>query len=430
MNKLILIFTIIFSHVCIANSLPSNWVKDVGQDKKVSQVSSVQAIISDILNTQNEVLEEASNHDGEFKLSHYSTGFSVSRAGRIGLSSLNAKKSVSVYWKRKSVPGNELEQTLNLISTNNQKIMNNQFSGALNLISNLNLGIDLISLGVNLKDYFANMNKLFEQISTDKWNQWQFDGLRTDLFIGIDGTISQVFMAGVALRLRIEWKHKSRDKVKKSKSSLSRLVRNLLQDIDYALKRHQIGDFDLNRVYIGVGHSSTLGLFGIANTSQSLMAYARFVRGAEINQEAQITSEEEDYSLISNSNKKGIGKLFRIKRSRWRRGLIKALKMSDTFVEAAHGESANWEVFRIKSAFEVNYRGWLGFSSKTTNATIEFEFLKNDTNYVEYPSQNTDIQPKWFMELIRLKIRLEAGFKIPFLASAKIYPEMEFYWVR
>jgi hypothetical protein len=416
MNKFILLLAIISFNVS-ANS---------------TDVTNVQSIVSEILNTQSEVLEDSTKISGSFNLSHYSTGFSVSRAGRIGLSSLNAKKSVSVFWKRKSLAPQEFEQTINLVSSSNQKDVSGQFSQVLELVSNLNLGIDLVSLGFNLKDYFGNMNKLFAQVSTNKWNRWQFDGLRTDLYIGVDGTVSQIFTAGVALRLRIEWKHKSTQKVNNKKSSLSRLIQNLLQDIDYALRKHKTGDFNLNKVYIGVGHSSSLGLFGIANTSQSLMAFARFTRVTESSEDLSISNIEDEYSLIDNSstNQKGIGKLFRIKRSRWRTGLVKALKMSDQFVEAGDEESQSWEVFRIKSAFEVNYRGWLGFSSKTTNAVVEFDFLKEKTNFVDYPVRKPESPVKWFMELIRLKVRLEAGFKIPFLVSAKVYPEMEFYWVR
>ncbi len=400
----------------------------VGQQEKV-----ISNVLDEVFSVQNEVLSESKSKNSHFKLSEYSSGFSVSKTGLFGLSALKATQAIEVFWKKNKTSETELKvKELELTYSQNSKIRSSQIDLILDVVKKSSSVLDIFMFSTNLRKYLGDINYMFANIYGNKWKNWRFDGLRSDLFISSDGSISPVASIGAALRVRIEWKWDPTEE-DQTVTNLSSLITNLLNDLDYVLNENVYEQFDLSKAYVGIGYSSGLEFFGLATAGYSLMAYARFVKIDDKNIVLDESITGDSYQVAEPTNNKGLFNYLKIKRNKWRSGLRKAIKMSSLFLVAASSAYENWSIYKVQTTFKMGHRGWLGFSSISTKAALQLVFKRKDLGvnslYV-LENRNELFKQNWTMDTVRVRGRLPVSITIPFLANGKVFPELELYWRR
>ena len=425
----IILLTLVFSLNAYALKLPSSWYRE-HEEKSISAnpYGELNDLLSNIFTLQREALEKNSSNHSKFTLSEYSSGFSISSSGLFGLSALSAQRGVEVFWKKNETNSNKLEErAIELEFSQNKMIENFQIAQLTDLILQGASILSVADLKLNLQKYFRDLNQMFNEVSGNRWNNWRFDGVRTDLYIGADGSISKFANIGAKLRLRIEWKYTPKIESKKL-TNMSDLISNLLVDIDQSLKQRLYESFDLEKIYIGVGYFSRLGLYGIASTDYALMGHARFVRSSPTENDRNIEPVSNDLKIINETKNKSIIGIFNLTRKRWRRGLAKILNMSDPFLNAAGMKEGLWSIYKVKTHFQLSVTGWLGFSTSKTTAAVEMVFKRKEDQQFKIPF--TKDHDEWRMSDIRMRMRVPVSVKIPYLLEVAVYPEMEMFWTK
>lgn len=424
----IILLTLLFSLNVHALKLPAAWYSEDEQKADLTIPNELNDLLSTIFTLQKEALEKNSSRHKTFALSEYSSGFSITSTGLFGLSALSAQRGVELFWKKTETKAHELEQrSIELEFSENKMIENFQIAQLTDLILQGASILSVTDLKLNLQKYFKDLRHMFNEVSGNRWNNWRFDGVRTDLFIGADGSISKFANIGAKLRLRIEWKYTPKVESKKL-TNMSDLISNLLVDIDQTLGQRIYESFDLEKIYIGVGYFSKLGLYGIASTDYALMGHARFVRSSPKEGDINIEPVSNDLKIINGTKNKSIIGLFNLTRKRWRRGLSKILNMSDTFLTAAAPKNGQWSIYKVKTHFQLSVTGWLGFSTTKTTAAVEMVFKRKEDQQFKIPF--TKDHDEWRMSDIRMRMRVPVSVKIPYLLEVAVYPEMEMFWTK
>jgi hypothetical protein len=431
MKKLIILFLI--PQLAMAGILPFSWFKRnrfVDQQEKASK--EIETFVSSAYQNQSEVLSDFdSTSNSSFKLAGFSSGFSISKMGILGFGALKAKESVEVQWTRKGQEVINQDMVFTFVSSSNKKAVSSQIADILQVVNITNASIDAFSLAENLKVYFNDIANLFDGIENTKNNDWYFDGVRSDIYISIDGSIGFIATTGTEVKVRIEWLRNPLLVKSGKKSNISNIINYLLNDISFVYKNQQMSGLELDKVYVGVGYSTKVSLYTIASATTKLKAYIRLKRASSKLSEGIGSIEIDDindaqaYPMYEKTNQKGLWGLFNIKRKRLRRGLKKALLMSQTFTAKRVMKYKEWEIAKVKTSFDLSHRGWLGFSSSNTSSNVQFEFSNNKEKL--YNPYDYD---RWMMDVIRVKTKLKFGVEIPFISEITLYPELELFWGR
>ena len=225
----------------------------------------------------------------------------------------------------------------------------------------------------NVLKYAEKFRVIAQMLSGAKLPGWEVENYRLELNINASGQVTPVVGAGAAVNLRFDWdKAGDVDLVGNSDSPIVAFVQDLSREIQVAANEAtplQNAGFRLNEFRIGVGISSS-GTVGIAREQGSAEGSITFSRRENNGKSAELASSP--VNLIRS------GDDFSVERTKFRRGLRRAIKMGSYFARMSKNESANskWEVSEIEAEFDFSAGGTLGLATTSGIGVAVLTFAK------------------------------------------------------
>lgn len=261
---------------------------------------------------------------------------------------------------------------------------------------------------MKIGEQFSEMTRTLESIHFA--DGWSAEALRLEVTVDASGMVTPGISVGGTLYLRLDWLRPEADmehaESKPQSVPASELGRNLsgftqamAQEIQAASEEaedfHASG-FELEEVRIGIGVTAG-GEIGVAQTSASVMGSITFEKeGEEEKPEGGSSSpsadsialigSEADPEKASYAARNGVeiesfwdGIVYRVKRSNFRRGLVRAIGMGEFFARnASHVESERWKVSEIEAEFQMSVGGTLGVVTVDASGLVVLGFSRGE----------------------------------------------------
>lgn len=341
-----------------------------------------------ILMVQGKALDRMDQEKGlpfGFKFNEMITDVAVTKSGLLGLSALKSTQAVEIKWKRKTAKAqddvaditihelpNEAElktlgETIYQLAKDSGKVrLNNKLPG-------------------QIQSALKETHALLSDIKVTQYNHFALDALRLDLSFSSEGSLWTFASAGVAFRVRLDWKIKQQT-FNGEKSALSnnasRLVARTLYALEQGLDLTPLHAFGINRVGVGVGGTYKTGMLGLWKTSVGMMGVLWFkpIKAEKtlinypeelINEGFVVGGEEEDEKLFWRRRANPIST------SRVVAGLNNSLKTAATLAERSSMEHARaWQVSDFKTSHDLSYSGLMGLANFSGKTLLEIEFKR------------------------------------------------------
>jgi hypothetical protein len=350
--------------------------------------SETQNNFSNILDVQGKALDRMDQDKAlpmGFKFNEMITDIAVTKSGLLGLSALKSTQAVEIKWKRKSAKANDDVADITIHELPNEEELKAlgetiyqlaKDSGKVRLNNRLPSQIQSA-----LKDTHA----LLSDLKVTQYNHFALDALRLDLSFSSEGSLWTFASAGVAFRVRLDWKIKQQS-FNGDKSVLTNGATKLIARTLYALEQGMdltpLHAFSVNRVGVGVGGSYKTGLIGLWKTSVGMMGVFWFkpIKAEKtlinfpeelINEGFVVGGEEEDEKLFWRRRSSPIST------NRVVEGLNKSLKTAANFAErASQTRSSGWQVSDFKTSHDLSYSGLMGLANFSGKTLLEIEFKR------------------------------------------------------
>ena len=387
--KKLLICLFLIANYASASTVPTNWysLEDIesntlfeNSNKRNSKLAEYVDQIFDFEESVLGDLETSNKNLGGWKLSGQKTDFSISKKGIFGFSAMKAASGVELKWVRESTNKNNK----NVVTKDNTIVVDSQMTKE-ELIIELEPAIALAlssekienesKLRKNIITKVLESRRFVKLVEKSDTNNWTPVKLRVDLSFGVSGDVFSVVKLGADFRIRLDFKiakninNKSSSNTEKEEK-LIKLISNLSSDVDHVIEKSDFdSSFKVDKVAFAFGVSKKT-IFGLVNSSASTAGVLYFKKTSN-------KSLKEDMNLDGDYDLTGDQKLFPslTKRSKFRKGLKKSVKISSFFAKRAEKKNGNWKIGEIKVAFSVSYSGIFGLTG-TSGKTTASIFLK------------------------------------------------------
>jgi hypothetical protein len=351
--------------------------------------TEAQKNFSNILDVQGKALDRMDREKAlpfGFKFNEMITDIAVTKSGLLGLSALKSTQAVEIKWKRKS-QANKDDAAADITI---HEFPNEEELKALGkMVYQLAKDSGKVRLSHKLQQQInsalSNTNALLNDLKVTQYKNFVADAYRLDLSFSSEGSLWTFASAGVAFRVRLDWKIKKQqltDEKSALANSVTRLVARTLYALEQGMDLTPLHAFSINRVGVGVGGSYKTGMLGLWKTSIGMMGMMWFkIIPAEksnvsmpldiINEGFVVGGEEEDEKLFWRRRSNPIST------SQVVTGLNKSLKTAANFAEhSSVNRSSGWQVSDFKTSHDLSYSGLMGLANFSGKTLLEIEFKR------------------------------------------------------
>lgn len=403
------------------------------KENEGEKLKSVSGSIQNILYSNEKALNEIKEKEGErWYLDNIRTQLAVGASGLVGIMTMKGSGSVRLYWKPKKVTiekpvspsTNSLASEYDLAFSTEMK--KEEVVKTLEPVIEHALASGRIKKREKFKRNLSQAATEFHSIVSGSQNysqgsNWYVNGFMVEIYVTASGDVTPFAEVGAELRIRFIWirvRKKQSDLIPKSlvpraenklltntRSKLTGFLSNMIQDLDLA-SREQIDktSFELEKFRVGVG-VGVKGSIAAAKVKSRVYFYVMFRRSKNKSIVKSLNRDkgESFISIVSNRNenemryakqhnipfeiesvpkslrnkKATTSVIYKIKRKHFRKGLIKAYKMTNYFAkEVAEKPRKKWYVYHVETHFELSMTGGLGLASLTGVAAARMNFYK------------------------------------------------------
>lgn len=377
--------------------LATDWVSESTTLDPTAEVSESFSSILDAQARALDTMESKSSMNKAlpfgFQMKEMVTDIGVSKSGLMGIAAMSANAGVELKWKK--VAAQNLIETEEEVAdiVVDENISEADLDGMADDIVNVVRASGKVNnnnLKAKVLEALETVHAQVKEVGVTSYEAWRARHLRLDLNFSATGSIWFVAKAGVAVRLRMEWKLKDLP-LTNAKMALAndntKFVTKVLGELNEAQSKISFAGFEPKKVFVGVGASYKQKFFGLWKYSAGFIGWIGFVpvkvsnlkslKLASIpaklmNEEFQIGGGEEE------SNKTWWPFRRRtIARTSFQSGLQKSLKTAAYFAEQAQTQrSAHWTLAEIKTTNEISYTGFFGIADLTTRGNLEIDFKR------------------------------------------------------
>ncbi len=367
--------------------LAQDWIEENPSHKTDSR--QVSDSFTDILAAQGRALEAMGKPlPGQksppfgFKLTELITDIAVSKKGFLGLSALKANNGVEIKWKRTApqVPQDKLRDQIE-----EEKIDFTVDHTA--TLQDLNSLTESIATMVEASGKVEKTGKVRRRVwdaltavrddvssmSVTRVRSWKVSNLRLDLNFSTSGKLSFFTKAGVALRIRIEWRLSERPLVNPEEAlstPQTRFIVKALSELDETLGQVPLRGFEVKKVSLGVGSAVKKKFFGLWKQSLGFVGFLSFVPVAQASDKAQARVQIPAGLKQQKLDLDGSPVDFAA-------GMRKSVRTAAFFTERASRLSfKTWEIAELKSVHDITKTGFFGLSDVSTKGVVEIDFKR------------------------------------------------------
>jgi hypothetical protein len=420
MKILILIMiNILFQQTVIAiTALPEAWLSTENESYRIQNSNkglgfkkSLSKYVNKIYNTHENILDTSeeeskkSSKKSKWRMDGYKTDLAISKGGILGFSSLKGKAAVELTWKKKTINKFSKIEPIPSAPLNIGKITIDQDTDKDNIVSQMEEMLEPSVKSGKIKKSKKLKNKLRKKaerllfisqavssMNEEEYYAWVPHKFRFDLVFGKTGNLLSVVKLGGDIRFRFEWEITRIAKTGPYQYNLenTKAVRNLismiasdLSSISEARPTLQGDALKFNGFSIGIGFSQK-EVFGIATFKTSQMGTLYFKKQKRMKPMKALTEEEiakMEYSYLNHKEANGKivkkAKLHKIKRKKFRKGILKSIKIADFFVEKANKKTdSKWEISKLKTFYSLGVSGMFGLSKVTGTVATELFYKR------------------------------------------------------
>jgi hypothetical protein len=351
-------------------------------------------------------------------LEYFTTDLAVTAQGLLGVMTIKGTPAVQAFWRRQGVkpplptesPGVRLvalEGPGEGTPADAEPVIRAALaSGKIR---------DEAAFRENVERLNSQLQALAESLDGSRGSAWWVSGFRIDFSVEASGKISFVTV-GADLRLRFEWKRLMRatpaspaavatlrdPALAPIASGLRTLAGTLREDLERAAEDEKLTAAGFKAYSFRVGFGVTAkGDVGVAKGSTTVIGHLQFARdvkkpvvyprfAAEASDESPLLVIESrpEAGHLDFARKAGVEvrtlaalgaspeqAIYRVDRSRFRRGLEKAMRMGAFFAKPAQASSKRkWKVHTLKAGLDISVVGDLGFAALGGVAATDFGF--------------------------------------------------------
>lgn len=390
--KILLISLLLASSAQASFHAPKSWVnsnEEVTEENFKKSDIGFGSYVDRILDAQLKALETlpANEEKGIFsgwKLDGYKTDLSISKSGLFGVGALKAKKAVELNWARKSNKEAKSESSsIKNIELNDEMTLE-EMKAQMEPIITWAVSSKKVNnesrFRKNLHERVEKVFPLMKVLPALEKQGWRASKFRLEASFGVSGELLNIVDLGADARVRLEWKRTSTSnklaELNKSELKLVKFLSNLAEDLEAGYQKSEIASqsYKFEKFSLGLG-TSHKGFWGIGKSKGGVSGLLFLKRVTKKN--LPISKVDGDIDFVSNNEDKFLGKIFKVKRKRFRKGITKAFSITDWFSQKSEKKnSSKWHVNKIKTAFEISYKGIFGLSTTTGKTKAEIYFKK------------------------------------------------------
>ncbi len=387
-------------------SLPSDWYTLPEYDR--GEKFRVENTLTPLLKGQRKVLKDIGYLPRrKWSLEAIRLGLGISVKGLVGLVSLSGKSSTLLTWTRKgsSIPDRGDKSIKINVSSSSEEVTKQLVEESSFALNELNAQAKKNALN-KLKNKTAQMQKIYlELLNGYDGGEWFIDTLRYDLSFDAEGNILPFMSLKGEVKLRLEFFSIKTNHSYSNKTNFlgptAKFARLLLKDARYALSSQTLKsiekmgyEFKVLRIGIGMGISGDITVASLGAESMAQI-YLKKTQTNK-NQITDIADEPLPYLAQSNElrenfarknnikfddlNEKGLSskKVYYITRKKFRKGLMKALRVGKFFTNLAKEQSTKrWHLGLIENEFELSIGGTLSLVKINGVGIVRFVFKKS-----------------------------------------------------
>ncbi len=409
-------------------SLEMNEVATVTKDPK-KQEEVLNKLLDNIFEANGEALDQlTTNMDNAtpnprrpkdwapWHAEFFTTDLSISGSGLLGALTFKGTPSVQVFWRRQNearkptvpaLPPEKAEQaSLNITSDMPSTDISAQLEPPIRAMVAGGKINDESALRKNLTAAAENFQAVVSGLEKDPGFHWWVSRFRMDVTIDASGKVSPFLSIGAETKFRFDWARIQTKQAtaprrqlaaadQKLKSNLEKFVRATAADLDAITTSGKVaGGFQLYQFRVGVGASAS-GTIGIVKGTASTLGQIYFAQNVkkpvvhpkeELHGFLNVIEGEHSKAHMNFAETNGIvfdstpdEVIYRVDRSKFRKGLERALKMGGFFAaRASRSPGRHWKVFEMRPAFDVSLTGSLGIVTVGALASVELCFYNEN----------------------------------------------------
>jgi hypothetical protein len=325
-----------------------------------------------------------------FQMNEMVTDISVSKSGPMGISALKSNTAVEIKWRRNNLDAEEDAADYVVEAESTEKDIAQLADSIVNVVKISGKVKNDSVLRTNVVHALNTVREQMMSFEVTRLQQWKANVLRLDLNFSTHGEVWFIARAGVALRLRMEWKLKERT-LKNADSTMinpqTRFVVKTLSGLNQAVEKVPLKGFEVKKIMIGVGQSKARKFWGPWKYSAGMIGWLGFQQVTQpyksIQAAVPIELLNEDFIIggfeSSETTEKGIWPWSRrrISRTSFQSGLEQSLRTAAFYAERAMlPKRGQWHVSEIKTKNDISHTGFFGLANVSTRGILEIDLRR------------------------------------------------------
>ncbi len=381
MKKLTFTFFLIFILPLYSQQLPQYWIDENYSKIDESQLTALSTYLGQIISLKSEALDQSEESLqkglGGWKLSGQKTDLAISKSGLLGISALKGQAAVELNWARKIDKSSSLEEnstnTVSLSSNMDQNEILSQIQPAYQVLLEHLPEEKRSQQAQEWNDKVLQYHKALREVAELQGTHYVPSKFRLDLSLSYSAPIFGVNKLSGDARVRLEWKivsHKNLKRISKDQKIISKLLRDLDKTLSTLDTSNTSAGFKMTTVAIGLGLSKK-GFLNFSKLKGETIGYLFFKK-----QKSSTPSLEKDDNTDYHWNPEKDKILPFFKRTKFRKGLKKSVKMANWFSQKLQQTEGRWEINKFKAAFTLSYKGFFGLAKTSSKGLIELYYAK------------------------------------------------------
>lgn len=400
--KLLIVGLLCFSQSYASVKLANDWVDPAANADTTSEIADA---FNTVLDAQGEALDrmvetKSGNKSSKglfgYEMKEMFTDFSVTQSGLFGLSAMTAQEGVEVKWMKLSSrpnPATETPPDFVVEESVTQKDLDGLSDSIVNVVNSTGK-VKSHNLKEKVSEALSQVYAQVKDINVSSHERWKLRCLRLDLNVSANGAVWFITRAGVAVRVRMEWKLKDVPlTVAKiaSANENTKFVAKVLEELNEALTKVNIAGLEPQKVYIGVGTQQARNFIGLWKYSAGLIGWLGFipVKLGPLNKSVglhlakmPLEMKNEDFSFGGEEDEP-VQKMMwpfhrkKISQASFQMGLTKSLQTAAFF--AAHADkkrSTHWALTDIRTVNQITHTGFFGLANTNVQGNLEIDFKR------------------------------------------------------
>lgn len=370
--KQLFFFFLLSTQVQATTLSPSVFLNDhAGFEVTDEETATFEHSIGDLIELNSNVVESSFGDNGKptpkWKVTGYVTSLGVNSSGKLGVLGFKGSALAEIYWRKKKKIANTFAESLkeeehadSEISDLSDNGINNSLEQLMAVIKGSHKITNPETARIGLKQKLAEFSNLVKGLHPDPTKPWYLGGIRLDLVVAANGTLSSTMTMAGSISLRIVWVPvKVKDVLPPHHSIAEGSLATMIDDFSNVLseltesKNLEEKGLKLNTVRFG------LGLSGAGNVVFGKMD-GSLVFSVLMNKNLKYKSQNHFNEIELKNHFLPVSSDSNIKMMDWnvfKKGMTKALKLSNSLlrknVDGDHNKH-NWEIYMTRTSFSVN----------------------------------------------------------------------------